>query len=109
MNDMENKLLSIRDKVNDWLKFTEAKNAGILVFSGAAIAALLGFLGSSFKFQSEWKIGFLTGVTFLSISCLLAIWSFIPKTKIVFRNYGQPADDDNLFFMDTYVNIHRSN
>jgi hypothetical protein len=98
MQDIESKLLSIWDRVNDWLKFAEAKNAGILVFSGSTIAALLSFLGSSRKIQLEWRIGIYTGIAFLSIACLMAIWSFIPKTKIIFKNFGQPSDTDNLYF-----------
>ena len=98
MQDIEKKLESILVNVNDWLKFAETKNAGILVFAGAAIATMMSFLGSSYDIQHEWKIGLFTGITFLSVACLLAVWSFIPRTKIVFRSFGKPSDTDNLQF-----------
>lgn len=98
MNDIEAKLQSIFTNVNDWLKYAEAKNAGILVFSGAAIAAIMGFLGSSFKIEPEWKIGLFTCVGFLSITCIITLWSFIPKNKIKYKNRGIPSREDNLYF-----------
>jgi hypothetical protein len=96
--DIEAKLLDNLNRVSDWLKYAETKNTGILAFSAAVIAAIMGFLGSSFKIQPEWRIGLFTGACFLAVACLLAVWSFIPKTKIFFKDRGAPAETDNLYF-----------
>ncbi|REE81587.1 hypothetical protein A8990_118113 [Paenibacillus taihuensis] len=98
MQQFEEKLLCISDKVNDWLKFAEAKNGALLVFSGAAITAILSFLGSSYHILPNWKTGLCAGIVLLSISCLLSILSFIPRTKIFFKHRGAPVDTDNFYF-----------
>ncbi|MFJ6034459.1 Pycsar system effector family protein [Bacillus toyonensis] len=96
--DVEERLLQILDRVNDWLKFAEAKNLGVLAFSGATITAIMSFLGSSFKIHQEWKIGFFVGIGFLSVACLVAVWSFIPKVRWKAGEYGPVSNEDNLFF-----------
>lgn len=65
MGDIGSELLFIWDRVNDWLKFGETKNTGILIFSGATIAALMSVLGSSLKITIEQKIGIYTDIGFL--------------------------------------------
>lgn len=98
MQDIEEKLLFILNIVNDWLKYAEAKNTGILAFSATAVAAIFGFLGSSFQMLPVWRIGLFTGAGFLTCSSLLAVWSFIPKTEINYKCYGTPVNSDNLYF-----------
>lgn len=96
--DIEEKLLDTFNRVNEWLRYAEQKNTGILAFSAAAFAAIIGFLGSSFKITPEWRTGLFMGAGLLAVACLLAILSFIPKMKIIFKDRGAPADTDNLYF-----------
>lgn len=98
---MESKLLAIFSMVSDWLKFAEAKNAGLLVFSGAAVAAILSLLGSSLNLSPYWRAGLLSSVVLLLVCSLTTLYSFLPKTKldkILLARKGLPLETDNLYF-----------
>ncbi|OMF34599.1 hypothetical protein BK133_12460 [Paenibacillus sp. FSL H8-0548] len=98
MSNMEDKLFYISNKVADCLKFAEAKNGATLNFSGRAIAAIMSFLGSSYKIPSNCKTVLCLGMILLSISCYMTMPSFIPKTNIFFKNSGTPTNTGNLYF-----------
>lgn len=98
MQTVEERLLFIWEKVNDWLKYAETKNAGLLVFGGAMIAVLFGFLGSSYKIPANWNKGIFIGLAFFGVSVIISVWSFIPQTRIKYKKFGEPHISDNLFF-----------
>lgn len=100
--DMETNLLAVLVIVNDWLKFAEAKNAGLLVFAGAGIAGILSFLGSAAtEIPMRWKVGLFSCVVFLSVCCLITLFSFMPRTKLekeLSSRRGVRKDTDNLYY-----------
>lgn len=100
--DMETKLLTVLAIVNDWLKFAEAKNAGLLVFAGAGIAGVLSFVGSAAaEIPMRWKVGLFSCVGFLGVCCLITLFSFMPRTKLekeLSSRRGVRKDTDNLYY-----------
>lgn len=102
MPQAEAKLEYILGTVNDWLKFAEAKNAGLLVFAGAACLGLLSFIGATPHLAAAWRLGLLSAITLLSLSCLICLLSFSPRVNrlrvVRSRKKVPPADKDNLLF-----------
>lgn len=98
---IENKLFATLSMVNDWLKFAEAKNTGLLTFCGGVGAAVATMLAASSGVSSEWRIGLLVSVFFLFLSCPITLISFFPQTNLwkrISKIKDDPCDDDNLFF-----------
>src|SRR5215216_5372794 len=101
MTDLEERLFLLLELVNDWLKFGETKNGGMVVLVGVAGTGLLTY-GSSIEDPTDWDgcTLFLAGFFFM-LSLSLAVWSFLPKKdaqKIESRLEGIPEDTDNLYF-----------
>jgi hypothetical protein len=76
------KLISIFQIVNDWLKFAETKNAVLLAFSGAAITAIVTYLSAASSTPRSLQIGLLSSVFLFCISSLVCAASFLPKTDL---------------------------
>ena len=74
---MRDELKTIFSNVNEWLKFAEAKNAGITAFNAAIIIGL----SSAFPDIQNYinKYAFLGGIFILGISILLAFNSQFPQ------------------------------
>jgi hypothetical protein len=87
--------------VNDWLKFAEAKNAGLLGLNGLGLTALLGFATQVEKLDA-WPNYLLVASTVAWILSVLAlVLSFLPKlnTKFLLDKGGREIQNlDNLFF-----------
>lgn len=101
MSELECKLITLLEMVNGWLKFAEAKNAGLIALSGAGIAAILNLLSSSSNVSVAWMIGLFAGVALLCVGCLISLISFLPKTNVtgvLAPDKGEPTDTDNLYF-----------
>jgi hypothetical protein len=86
-DEVEQRLLSILGMVNDWLKFAETKNAGLVG------------LGSA----DDWvlSVGLGIAAVTVSISVLVGLASFLPRTSVarhLTRETGQPGEGDNLYF-----------
>ena len=101
MTDLEERLFQLLELVNDWLKFGETKNGGMVVLAGVAGTGLLTY-GSGIKDPTDWDgwTLFLAGF-FFTISLSVAVWSFLPKKdaqKIESRLEGIPEDTDNLYY-----------
>lgn len=98
-DEVETKLLNILVMVNDWLKFAETKNAG-LVGLGAAGAAVLGsFMGAAD--DRLLTIGLASAAVLVSLSVLFGLASFFPRTGLarhLTHEVGRPAADDNLYY-----------
>ncbi len=80
--EITEKLLSILQIVNDWLKFAEAKNAVLLAFCGAAITAIITYLSAEETVLNSLRVGLLISTFLLCISSLICSLSFLPKTDI---------------------------
>ncbi|MEQ8754577.1 MAG: DUF5706 domain-containing protein [Coleofasciculus sp. G1-WW12-02] len=80
--DITEKLFSILQTVNDWLKFAEAKNAVLLAFCGAGITAMTTYLSAATNIDKSLQIGLIISISLLCISSLISSLSFLPKTDI---------------------------
>ena len=109
--DITNKLITILQMVNDWLKFAEAKNAVLLTFSGAGITAIVTYISTSTNTPNSLRIGLIVSVVFLCISSLVCSLSFLPKTDIEYfiwakskpsrKSISQIKDTDNFYFFNS--------
>ena len=79
MSEVESKLFTIFQVVNDWLKFAEAKNAGLVVISGAGSAAILTYVASSQGGSDGWKRLLLGSVLLFVMGGMVSLASFIPR------------------------------
>ncbi|PKL58854.1 MAG: hypothetical protein CVV34_00705 [Methanomicrobiales archaeon HGW-Methanomicrobiales-5] len=96
---MDDKLKSIFANVNEWLKFAEAKNAVLVALDGGAVLGVLGLLKEQTKLP-EWVTIYLwLFVIFNTIALTIALFSFLPQTKIpYFWMRSEPDSNDNLLF-----------
>lgn len=80
--ELTDKLYKIFQNVNEWLKYAEAKNAILLAFCGAGIAASLTYLSAASNIPKSLHIGFITTASFLCFCSLVCSLSFLPKTNL---------------------------
>ena len=85
---MENEKISllqqIFDNVNSWLHFIEAKNAALIAFDIAFVAAIVGIDGNWIK-DYIWLVSLI--IIGLALSMFFALWSFRPiNTKLKATN-----------------------
>lgn len=87
--------------VNEWLRFAEAKNAGLLGLSGLSLTAVLGFVAQVEGF-GRWSGGMLLGgIVLWLVSILITAVSFLPRTDLLnisSRLEGTPEASDNLYY-----------
>ena len=85
-------------KVNDWVKFAEAKNAANVAFCSATIFALTRIITSKELINSyvTYYIGFVILCLILSLS--ISLFSFIPKLRVPWLHIGSQHDVDNLLY-----------
>ncbi len=98
-DEVEQRLLSILAMVNDWLKFAETKNAGLVGLGSAAAAVILSFLGSTD--DAVFLVGLGTAAVLMALSVLVGLASFFPRTSLarrLTREIGHPGECDNLYF-----------
>lgn len=87
------------NNVNEWLRYSERKNAYLFTALGIQIT-LLKVFDSTF----EKNVFFIFSVVFLGVSFLLTMMTFLPKTKfsktILFwsESNDRPDQSDNLLF-----------
>ncbi|HEX5498501.1 MAG TPA: Pycsar system effector family protein, partial [Thermomicrobiales bacterium] len=99
----ESRLLELLKLVNDWLKFAEAKNVGIVGLASGGMSVLVVALGrleeAGLTPVSSLFIG--AGVACLAVSLLIGVSSFFPATAMprwTRMRMEPPRADDNLFF-----------
>jgi hypothetical protein len=92
----EDKLFKVFNNVNDWLKFSEAKNAMLIAFNGASIFGIVKLGNIDIINNSSFLKNYLFIVAicliFSTINCLI---SFAPRVKIIkggFYNSGKIAN-----------------
>jgi hypothetical protein len=96
-------MLAIFQLVNDWLKFAEAKNAGLVVASGAGSAAILTYLGAAQKVPPGWRNWLFTSLFFFMVSGAVSLLSFVPRVNRshwagLMHEWGQQDEKDNLYY-----------
>lgn len=97
---MEVRLQAILASVTDWLKFGEAKLAGLVALNGAAAIAALGFLVGDNP-ATSWPLWYLRGLFVLTVlSAGLALVGLLPRTTLPWiESSEKPNPSDNpLFF-----------
>ena len=99
---MEKKLTYVLGLVNEWLRYAEAKNGALAAIAGAALAAVGNALATSTSLSSESKtLGACTAIC-VGLSCLIALFSFVPWvnriTLLTARKGVSDAKKDNLLF-----------
>lgn len=100
-DDIEARLLDVLKQVNDWLKFAEAKNVGVVGLASGAIAVLLTFIIGAQAIPSEAGLALVVGGVCLALSLLVGLLSFLPQTnleRLVTGRRGKPEATDNLFY-----------
>lgn len=99
----ESRLLELLKLVNDWLKFAEAKNVGIVGLASGGLSVLLVAVGLLREAGfTQFSAGLVVvGALLLSLSLLIGVWSFFPATALpdwMRMHLGDPDPDDNLYF-----------
>ncbi|AFZ60228.1 hypothetical protein H6G54_08365 [Anabaena cylindrica FACHB-243] len=106
--DILEKLLKILEIVIDWLKFAEAKNAVLLAFSGAGVTAIITYISAASNIPKSLILSLPASTFILSISSLVCLFSFLPKTNLehIVWMQGKPSKNfktlqnntDNLYY-----------
>jgi hypothetical protein len=95
---MQPRLLEIYDRVAEWLKFAEAKNAGLVAFNSAVVAGLVGawdrfaFLGCA----QAWVLG--TAMLGLVVAALIALAAMIPQLAFIRAHVGETKQAPSTIF-----------
>jgi len=91
---MKEDLKDIFHNVNEWLKFAEAKHAGLIVLNSGLVFGILSVY-SSFASHMHWLFVLLS-LIFLGLSIFITLLSLYPKT--IKEIPHSVAKDPNLFF-----------
>ncbi|PSB19888.1 hypothetical protein C7B65_09445 [Phormidesmis priestleyi ULC007] len=108
--EVTEKLLSIFQITNDWLKFAEAKNAVLLAFSGTGVTVIVTYLSAASNVPNSLQQGSSISMSLLFISALISSLSFLPKTDLerIVWLMSKPSrrvkhglkDTDNFYFFN---------
>lgn len=99
--EIEERLISLLDRVNDWLKFAETKNTAAVGISSTALGVIVTFLVAGPSVPEIAGAGLTLGALTLMVSLMLAVASFLPSTNVetlLLGQRAQPAPGDNLLF-----------
>lgn len=96
---MKEELKYLFDKVNDWLKFAEAKHIALITFDTAALFGLISLLTNS-SVSKTAKVPITAFVVGIALSVLISLFSFssITNSSKVFQIKVGPEPNDNLLF-----------
>lgn len=103
---MESKLEYIFANVNDWLKYAEAKNVGLVALNGAILVGLLQSVSTIRELELALQLYFLL-IAFCSlVSCSIGLMSLFARLQApwwlswVMKHKKEPSDNP-VFFMDS--------
>lgn len=101
-NNLESHLETTFNTVSEWLRFAEAKNAGLVALNGITLSASVTYLSSETS-NTVWTAGLSVGVVCFAISSLIALISFLPEvglSRVLRQHHGRisPLFDNLLFF-----------
>ena len=88
---MNDQLKTIFSNINDWLKFAEAKNAGLLALN---VACIVGILRGQTAFESSMKPFEGSMLMFFCISASMCIYSILPVLNKLFRLYKKLSAEE---------------
>lgn len=104
MAQLETKLISIYQSVTDWLKYTEAKHAGILVAAAAGPASISTAIYSSpQEISASLKGSLIASLFFFLIAGAISLLSFLPRVNRshwagLIWEWGKVTESDNLHY-----------
>jgi len=111
------RLSDILSKVNEWLKFAEAKNSAIIVFNSALSFGILQVLSPLDKKPIAVLVYISLVIILLTISSIVALLSFVARFNPPWVRIQQPnSKSDNLLYFghickytpDTYLQAMRN-
>ena len=85
-------------RVNDWVKFGEAKNAANIAFCSAGSFMFIRMLVSNSDINLVFTSYTVFSIALLSISFLISLISFVPKLKAPWVKLGKREEKDNLLY-----------
>jgi hypothetical protein len=80
--DFTKKLILILQMVNEWLKFSEAKNAILIAFSGTGITAISTYVSTASDIQNLLRVALYVSILLFCCSSFICSVSFLPRTNI---------------------------
>ena len=94
-------------QVNDWLRFAEGKNAGLLGLASGSTLALVAALPS--RRDESWLLrgGVALATLLVTLSLLVALASFLPRlnqTRLLGQSHRMPESDVNLLYYGHLAN-----
>lgn len=92
---MYDRLKDIFDNVNEWLKFAEAKHAGLIVLNSGVVFGILSVYKDYQPTIPTWIV--LTTFLFIGISLIYSFASLFPRTDRKIEN-GKKPKKTNLYF-----------
>ncbi len=93
---MKDELKYIFGNVNDWLKYAEAKHAGLLVLNSAIIIGLI----SSYSKGFFYKYPVFISVIIFGISIFISLIAQYPKTSNYLIRYKKSIHPTNRVFFE---------
>ncbi len=98
---LEERLYKIFSNVNDWLKFSEAKNAMLLAFNAASIYGITKSFEVTFIKSNNTLVIYLSiCILFLIFSSICALVSFAPRVKIIKGGWFAESDTPNVLYFE---------
>jgi len=102
---MKQEIKDIFQNVNEWLKFAEAKHAGMIVLNSGIIFGLLSIY-KNYKTIIDWRL-ILVLVIIFGISIILSLISLFPVTKNE-TNKKQANVTPNLYFFGSLSKLNEN-
>lgn len=96
--DLDEKLNSIFNNINEWLKFAEQKNATLLVLNGGIIWGVARILPKIEDLLAIVNCLNAIGYTLIMLSALSCITSFFPVLQISWFKTGDKSASDNCLY-----------
>jgi hypothetical protein len=93
---MKNYLKEIFQNVNDWLKFAEAKHAGLIVLNSGIIFGILSIY-KDYKENIHWMI-VIVSIAFLGLSMITSFISLFPKLDNKIKKKKKPLNLNLYYF-----------
>ena len=85
-------------KVNDWIKFAEAKNAANIALCSTLIIFISRIIVSDVSYNEFFCYYLYYSIAIITISCFISLLSFIPKLDFPWIIIGDTSKDDNFLY-----------
>jgi len=101
---MRQEINEIFQNVNEWLKFAEAKHAGLIVLNSGIIFGILSIY-KDYKTVINWHL-ILTVIIIIGISVILSLISLFPTTKNTIKKDKHINTIPNLYFFGSLSKLN---